>query len=70
MGKIQKGIGIAEKLPEPDPDEMARQSLKKIKNKFIVKCSDAGVSYQENYRDSSITKAFAHITENILKRCG
>jgi ATP-binding protein involved in chromosome partitioning len=43
MKNIQKGIGISEKLPEPDPDEMARQSLKKIKNKFIVMSGKGGV---------------------------
>jgi len=36
MTTIQKGVGVSEKMPEPDPDELARQSLKKIKNKFIV----------------------------------
>ncbi|MFZ2631982.1 MAG: Mrp/NBP35 family ATP-binding protein [Desulfosalsimonadaceae bacterium] len=43
MGNIQNGIGITEKLPEPDPDEMARQSLKKIKNKFMVMSGKGGV---------------------------
>jgi ATP-binding protein involved in chromosome partitioning len=43
MTTIQKGVGITEKLPEPDPDELARQSLKKIKNKFIVMSGKGGV---------------------------
>jgi Mrp family chromosome partitioning ATPase len=43
MKNVQKGIGISEKLPEPDPDEMARQSLKNIKNKFIVMSGKGGV---------------------------
>jgi hypothetical protein len=34
MGSTQEGIGIADKPPEPDPDELAKQSLVKIKNKF------------------------------------
>jgi Mrp family chromosome partitioning ATPase len=43
MKNVQKGIGISEKLPEPDPDEAARRSLKKIKNKFIVMSGKGGV---------------------------
>ncbi len=43
MTTIQKGIGISEKMPEPDPDELARQSLKKIKHKFIVMSGKGGV---------------------------
>jgi hypothetical protein len=34
----------------------------------MVKCSDAGVSYQDNYADSSITQAYTTIAENIVKR--
>jgi Mrp family chromosome partitioning ATPase len=43
MTTIQKGVGISEKMPEPDPDELARQSLKKIKYKFIVMSGKGGV---------------------------
>jgi Mrp family chromosome partitioning ATPase len=43
MTTIHKGVGISEKMPEPDPDELARQSLKKIKNKFIVMSGKGGV---------------------------
>ncbi|MCU0599512.1 MAG: Mrp/NBP35 family ATP-binding protein [Desulfobacterales bacterium] len=43
MTTIQKGVGISEKVPEPDPDELARQSLKKIKHKFIVMSGKGGV---------------------------
>ena len=31
MKTKQPGMGIAEKMPGPDPDELARQSLKKNK---------------------------------------
>lgn len=37
------GSGIANKMPEPDPDELARQSLGKIKHKFIVMSGKGGV---------------------------
>ncbi len=43
MGSTQEGIGIADKPPEPDPDELAKQSLVKIKNKFIVMSGKGGV---------------------------
>ena len=43
MKTKQPGMGIAEKMPGPDPDELARQSLKKIKNKFIVMSGKGGV---------------------------
>ncbi len=36
----------------------------------MVKCSDAGDSYQNRYMDSPITKSFGEISDNILKRCG
>ena len=40
----QKSIsGIASQMPEPDPDELARQSLNKIKQKFIVMSGKGGV---------------------------
>ncbi len=43
MSKPQQGIGIMEKAPKPDPDELARQSLTKIKNKFVVMSGKGGV---------------------------
>ena len=43
MAKCQEGIQIMEKLPEPDPDKRAQQSLRKIKNKFIVLSGKGGV---------------------------
>jgi len=43
MGTTQKGIGIIDKPPEPDPDELARQSLSKIKNKFMIMSGKGGV---------------------------
>jgi len=43
MENTKKGVQIAEKLPEPDPDELARQSLTKIKHKFIVMSGKGGV---------------------------
>lgn len=40
----QKSLGkIASRMPKPDPDELARQSLKKIKQKFIVMSGKGGV---------------------------
>jgi Mrp family chromosome partitioning ATPase len=36
----------------------------------MVKCSDAGVSYQNRYTDSSITRSFGEIADRIVKRCG
>ena len=35
--------GIASQMPAPDPDELARQSLSKIKQKFIVMSGKGGV---------------------------
>lgn len=43
MTKIQNGIGISDKVPEPSPDELAKRSLKKIKNKFVVMSGKGGV---------------------------
>ncbi len=43
MGSTQEGIGISDKPPEPDPDELAKASLGKIKNKFIVMSGKGGV---------------------------
>ncbi|MBW1894769.1 MAG: Mrp/NBP35 family ATP-binding protein [Deltaproteobacteria bacterium] len=43
MGSTQDGIGISESPPKPDPDMLARQSLKKIKNKFVVMSGKGGV---------------------------
>jgi len=43
MVTSKKGIQIADKMPEPDPDELAKESLKKIKNKFIVMSGKGGV---------------------------
>ncbi len=43
MGKTQEGINISNKPPKQDPDEQAKQSLTKIKNKFIVMSGKGGV---------------------------
>jgi ATP-binding protein involved in chromosome partitioning len=43
MATTQKEIGIADKPPEPSPEEMAKQALKTIKNKFIVMSGKGGV---------------------------
>ncbi len=43
MGSTQEGVGITGKQPEPDPDELAKQSLTKIKNKFVVMSGKGGV---------------------------
>lgn len=43
MTNYQEGIAIADKLPEPDPDEEARKSLTIIKNKFIIMSGKGGV---------------------------
>ncbi|MCP4682508.1 MAG: Mrp/NBP35 family ATP-binding protein, partial [Desulfobacterales bacterium] len=43
MSSTQEGIGIAGKPQEPDPDEVAKQSLTKIKNKFVVMSGKGGV---------------------------
>lgn len=42
MGNVQQGIGIADKLPEPNPNELAKQSLAKIKNKFMIMSGEGG----------------------------
>ncbi len=36
-------IGITSQMPGPNPDELAKQSLKKIKQKFIVMSGKGGV---------------------------
>lgn len=36
-------VPIADKLPQPDPDELARQSLRKIRHKLIVMSGKGGV---------------------------
>ncbi len=43
MESIQEGIGITDKPPQQDPDELAKQSLARIKNKFIVMSGKGGV---------------------------
>jgi ATP-binding protein involved in chromosome partitioning len=43
MTKAQNGISISDKAPQPDPDEIARQVLKRIKNKFVVMSGKGGV---------------------------
>jgi len=43
MGSTQQGIGIADKPPEPNPDELAKQALVKIKNKFMIMSGKGGV---------------------------
>jgi len=43
MGSTQDGIGISGSPPKPDPDMLTRQSLKKIKNKFVVMSGKGGV---------------------------
>ncbi len=43
MCSTQEGIGITGKPPEPDPDELAKQSLTKIKYKFVVMSGKGGV---------------------------
>ena len=35
--------GIADRMPGPDPDEQARQSLERIKHKFIIMSGKGGV---------------------------
>lgn len=34
----------------------------------MVACGDAGVSYQEKYADTPVTKAFAQVVDNIVAR--
>lgn len=41
--KQQSGSRIASRMPETSPDELARQSLQKIKQKFIVMSGKGGV---------------------------
>jgi Mrp family chromosome partitioning ATPase len=41
--KQKSPVGIASKMPKPDPDDLARQSLQKIKQKFIVMSGKGGV---------------------------
>jgi Mrp family chromosome partitioning ATPase len=43
MKNAPNGVGIMEKPPEPSPDEMAKQSLTKIKNKIMVMSGKGGV---------------------------
>jgi len=43
MKNAPNGIGIMDKLPEPSPDEMARRSLTRIKNKIMVMSGKGGV---------------------------
>jgi len=41
--KPQQGSRISKKMPGPNPDELARQSLGKIKQKFLVMSGKGGV---------------------------
>ncbi len=43
MKNAPNGIGIMDQPPEPDPDEKAKQSLARIKNKIIVMSGKGGV---------------------------
>ncbi len=43
MENSQKTTNIAGKMPEPDPDELARKALTKIKNKFLIMSGKGGV---------------------------
>ncbi|BBO74182.1 iron-sulfur cluster carrier protein [Desulfosarcina widdelii] len=43
MKKSSDGIGIMDKPPEPSPDELAKRSLNKIKNKIMVMSGKGGV---------------------------
>ena len=43
MESTQQGIGIADKPPEPNPEELAKQALVKIKNKFMIMSGKGGV---------------------------
>ncbi len=43
MKTAQNGMGILNKVPEQDPEELAKQSLAKIKNKFVVMSGKGGV---------------------------
>lgn len=43
MKNAPNGIGIMDKPPEPDPDELAKQSLTRIKNKIMIMSGKGGV---------------------------
>ncbi|MCB2145363.1 MAG: Mrp/NBP35 family ATP-binding protein [Deltaproteobacteria bacterium] len=43
MKNAPNGIGILDKPPEPSPDERARQSLTRIKNKIMIMSGKGGV---------------------------
>jgi ATP-binding protein involved in chromosome partitioning len=43
MKKSSDGIGIMDQPPEPSPDELAKRSLTKIKNKIMVMSGKGGV---------------------------
>lgn len=43
MKNAPHGVGIMDHPPEPTPDEMARQSLKKIKHKIMIMSGKGGV---------------------------
>lgn len=43
MKTTKEGIGISDKVPGPTPDELAQQSLAKIKKKFIIMSGKGGV---------------------------
>jgi Mrp family chromosome partitioning ATPase len=43
MENKQGGISISSKVPEPSPDELAKRSLTKIKNKLLVMSGKGGV---------------------------
>ncbi|MDM8515854.1 Mrp/NBP35 family ATP-binding protein [Desulfobacterales bacterium HSG16] len=43
MSSTVNGIGIDSRPPEPDPDELAKQSLKRIKNTFVIMSGKGGV---------------------------
>ena len=43
MKNAPNGIGIMDKPPEPSPDEQARRSLTRIKNKIMIMSGKGGV---------------------------
>lgn len=43
MKKASEGIGILDHPPEPDPDQRARWSLARIKNKIVIMSGKGGV---------------------------
>jgi ATP-binding protein involved in chromosome partitioning len=43
MKNAPNGIGSMDKTPEPDPDAMAKQSLTRIKHKFLIMSGKGGV---------------------------